>query len=127
MLTDINHTDADAQFGTAYEYFEKLHSQSKSTAKARKNEGNNNDVNENSKLVLGLEDNMDSTTVAGVVEKGKGYYGARACRAIGALAAMGQIETTINNFLVPLQVYNNINTTSSTSFCALSTIVVSTY
>jgi hypothetical protein len=32
--------------------------------------------------------------------------GKKACRALGALAAVGQIDTTINNFLVPLQVIN---------------------
>lgn len=35
---------------------------------------------------------------------GKGEEGKRACRAIGALAAVGQIDATITNFLVPLQV-----------------------
>jgi DNA polymerase-1 len=35
---------------------------------------------------------------------GGGEAGQRACRAIGALAMVGQIDTTINNFLVPLQV-----------------------
>ena len=34
---------------------------------------------------------------------GGGKQGAEACRAIGALARMGQIDTTISNFLVPLQ------------------------
>lgn len=35
---------------------------------------------------------------------GGGEAGQRACRAIGALAAVGQIDATITNFLVPLQV-----------------------
>jgi DNA polymerase-1 len=35
---------------------------------------------------------------------GGGEEGKRACRAIGALAAVGQIDATITNFLVPLQV-----------------------
>ena len=35
---------------------------------------------------------------------GGGEEGKRACRAIGALAAVGQVDTTIGNFLVPLQV-----------------------
>lgn len=34
---------------------------------------------------------------------GGGTAGVRACRAIGALAAVGQVDATINNFLVPLQ------------------------
>lgn len=37
-------------------------------------------------------------------EKGR-KAGEIACRAIGALAAVGQIDTMITNFLVPLQVY----------------------
>jgi hypothetical protein len=36
---------------------------------------------------------------------GGGEKGERACRALGALAAVGQIDTTIANFLVPLQVF----------------------
>lgn len=36
---------------------------------------------------------------------GGGEAGMRACRAIGALAAVGQIDTTITTFLVPLQVW----------------------
>ena len=35
---------------------------------------------------------------------GGGEAGQRACRAIGALALVGQIDATITNFLVPLQV-----------------------
>ena len=35
---------------------------------------------------------------------GGGEEGRKACRAIGALAAVGQIDATITNFLVPLQV-----------------------
>jgi hypothetical protein len=35
---------------------------------------------------------------------GGGEAGAEACRAIGALALIGQIDATITNFLVPLQV-----------------------
>lgn len=34
---------------------------------------------------------------------GGGEEGKRACRAIGALALVGQIDATITNFLVPLQ------------------------
>ena len=34
---------------------------------------------------------------------GGGPEGERACRALGALAAVGQMDATINNFLVPLQ------------------------
>lgn len=34
---------------------------------------------------------------------GGGEAGKKACRAIGALAAVGQVDATINNFLVPLQ------------------------
>jgi hypothetical protein len=39
---------------------------------------------------------------------GGGEAGQRACRAIGALAMVGQIDTTINNFLVPLQVQHHL-------------------
>lgn len=35
---------------------------------------------------------------------GNGTSGKEACRAIGALAAVGQVDATISNFLVPLQV-----------------------
>ena len=35
---------------------------------------------------------------------GGGPAGEEACRAIGALAMVGQIDTTITNFLIPLQV-----------------------
>jgi hypothetical protein len=35
---------------------------------------------------------------------GRGESGAAACKAIGALAVAGQLESTITNFLVPLQV-----------------------
>ncbi len=34
---------------------------------------------------------------------GKGEEGAEACRAIGSLAGMGQIDATISNFLIPLR------------------------
>ena len=37
-------------------------------------------------------------------ELGGGEEGKAACIAIGALAAIGQIDATINNFLLPLQV-----------------------
>lgn len=40
---------------------------------------------------------------------GGGEAGKRACRAIGALAAVGQIDATINNFLVPLQALVDAN------------------
>lgn len=39
---------------------------------------------------------------------GGGEAGKEACRAIGALAAVGQIDATITNFLLPLQVSNYI-------------------
>ena len=35
---------------------------------------------------------------------GGGERGKKACQAIGALAGIGQVDTTISNFLVPLQV-----------------------
>jgi hypothetical protein len=35
---------------------------------------------------------------------GGGKAGEEACQAIGALAMVGQIDTTITNFLIPLQV-----------------------
>ena len=36
-------------------------------------------------------------------QMGGGDEGREACKAIGALAAIGQIDATINNFLLPLQ------------------------
>ena len=38
---------------------------------------------------------------------GGGENGKKACQAIGALAGIGQVDTTISNFLVPLQVLTN--------------------
>lgn len=53
-----------------------------------------------------LGNDVEKDAVWGTAYKffGEGEKGKEACRAIGALAAIGQIDATITNFLVPLQV-----------------------
>lgn len=58
----------------------------------------------------------DTDAVFGTAYKffGGGDAGKEACRAIGALAAVSQIDSTITNFLVPLQVLHGILTVPNT-------------
>ena len=60
-------------------------------------------------IYFGLMNLLEKDIVWGEAfnQVGGGEEGKAACKAIGALAAIGQIDATINNFLLPLQAKAN--------------------